>query len=70
MQHVFLKSGVLIKFSPENCPFSFNERGYFVGDVYVTTPYCRNGMDNGTKIASKVESFTFHLDEISCHWVE
>jgi len=70
MQHVYLKSGVMIKFSPEKCRFEFNERGYFVGDVYIITPYSRNGISNGEKVSSLVESFTFHLDEISCHWLE
>lgn len=62
MQHVFLKSGVEIRFYPERCEFIFNQKGYFVGDV-------------GIRISSKntfhnVESFTFHMDEMSCHWME
>jgi hypothetical protein len=62
MQYVFLKSGVEIKFNPEKVQFSFNEKGYFVGDVALISPN-HAGYSN-------VESFTFHIDEISCHWVK
>ena len=61
MQYVFLKSGVEIRFNPENVEFSFNQRGYFVGDVGLRLPN-HPGYTN-------VESFTFHMDEMSCHWV-
>jgi hypothetical protein len=62
MQHVFLKSGVEIRFNPEKCEFCFNDRGYFVGDVGV-----RRSSNN---TFHNVESFTFHIDEMSCHWME
>jgi len=59
MQYVFLKSGIEIRFNPERCEFSFNDRGYFVGDV---------GLARGSAYIN-VESFTFHMDDISCHWI-
>ncbi len=62
MQYVFLKSGVEIRFNPDNYAFSFNENGYFVGDVVVRTSFQPH--------FHSVESFTFHMDEMSCHWVE
>jgi hypothetical protein len=61
MQYVFLKSGVIIRFNPEKCEFSFNQRGYFAGDVGLMLP--------GETGYHNVESFTFNMDEISCHWV-
>jgi hypothetical protein len=62
MQHVFLRSGIEIKFDLERCEFSFNEKGYFEGDVSVKTS-SMSGFTN-------VQKFTFHLDEISCHWIK
>jgi len=59
MHYVILKSGVEIRLNPEVCQFSFNERGYFVGDVELA---------RGPKYVD-VANFTFHMDEISCHWI-
>ena len=59
MHYVFLKSGIEIRFNPEECQFSFNERGYFVGDVELA---------RGPKYVY-VDMLTFHMDEISCHWI-
>ena len=61
MQYVFLKSGVLIIFNLENCKFTFNEAGYFVGNVDILVP--------SESVTEVVESFTFHIDEMSCHWI-
>lgn len=66
MQYVLLKSGVLIRFHNENCPFEFNDKRYFSGDVGIKLPNSNPERD----FFHKVESFTFHYDEMSCHWVE
>lgn len=63
MQHVMLKSGVLIAFEMNKVPFTFNEEGFFVNDVYLS-------LDCNTDKFRKVESFTFHISEMSCHWVK
>lgn len=62
MQYVMLKSGLTIRFYPEKVQFSFNEKGWFVGDVGL-----RLLPETGFR---PVESFTFHKDEISAHWME
>jgi hypothetical protein len=62
MRYVFLKSGIEIRFNPMSMDFksSFDERGYFVEDVELA---------RGSKYVD-VANFTFHMDEISCHWIE
>ena len=59
MQYVFLKSGVEIRLNSVDFKSSFNERGYFVEDVELA---------RGSKYVD-VANFTFHIDEISCHWI-
>jgi hypothetical protein len=59
IHYVFLKSGVEIRFNPVDFKSLFNERGYFVGDVELA---------RGSKYVD-VAMFTFHMDEISCHWI-
>jgi hypothetical protein len=61
MQYILLKSRALIRFNPNKCPFVFNEYGYFVGDVSL------NSKGAGSPA---VKSFTFHISEMSCHWVQ
>ena len=60
MQYVFLKSGIEIRFNPVDFKSSFDERGYFVEDVELARE---------SKYVD-VAMFTFHMDEISCHWIE
>jgi hypothetical protein len=70
MQFILLKSGPIIRFNPDYCEFSFNQNGYFVGDVQLHLPQTQRQDERNLTSFFKVESFTFHMDEISCHWVD
>jgi hypothetical protein len=70
MQHILLKSGAIIRFNFDLIEFSFTPLGYFVGDVWLHLPQTQRKDVNTLSSFVKVESFTFHMDEMSCHWVE
>ena len=70
MQHVLLKSGAIIRFNSDLIEFNFNSLGYFVGDVWLHLSQLQRKDVHTLSSFVKVESFTFHMDEISCHWVE
>jgi hypothetical protein len=70
MQHILLKSGAIIRFNSDLIKFLFNPLGYFVGDVWLHLPQTQRKDVNTLSSFLKVKSFTFHTDEMSCHWVE
>lgn len=61
-RNVMLKSGAIFAFDINYTEFSFNEKGYFVGDGLLSP----RGYSDGF---SEVKEFTFHMNEISCHWL-
>ena len=70
MQYIALRSGLIIRFDEAKVTFEFNQKGYFVGDVALHNPETQRPGGGYLTSFRSVESFTFHMDEISAHWVE